>query len=154
MKNYWIPVTVGVVIVSIAAFLLMNKQQQPQTPTVPEESNTQVSPPPQSNTDAIKQSSSEASIVQSKEFVVTGSKFKFDPAEIKVKKGETVKITFKNSDGVHDLVIPDFKVATKQIKTGEQETIEFVADKSGQFEYYCSVGNHKAMGMVGKLLVE
>lgn len=88
------------------------------------------------------------------EFTVTGSKYKFDPDQIKVKKGETVKITFKNSDGMHDFVIDEFKTRTKVIKSGEQETIQFTADKAGSFEYYCSVGNHRAMGMKGNLVVE
>jgi plastocyanin len=29
-----------------------------------------------------------------------------------------------------------------------------VADKKGTFEYYCSVGQHRALGMKGKLVVE
>jgi plastocyanin len=32
--------------------------------------------------------------------------------------------------------------------------IEFVANKKGKFEYYCSVGEHRAMGMKGNLVVE
>lgn len=89
-----------------------------------------------------------------KEFTVVGSKFKFDPAQIKVKQGDVVKITFKNSDGMHDFVIDELKARTKVIKAGEQEVIQFIADKSGSFEYYCSVGTHRAMGMKGTLIVE
>jgi plastocyanin len=29
-----------------------------------------------------------------------------------------------------------------------------VADKNGSYEYYCSVGNHRASGMVGVITVE
>ena len=89
-----------------------------------------------------------------KEFTVTGSNFSFDPSEIKVKKGDTVKITFKNSGGMHDWVLEEFNVRTKRIQGGEQEVVEFVADKTGTFEYYCSVGSHRAMGMKGNLIVE
>ena len=38
--------------------------------------------------------------------------------------------------------------------TGQIDEVEFVVDKAGTFEYYCSVGNHRQMGMVGKLIVE
>jgi nitrosocyanin len=88
-----------------------------------------------------------------KSFTVTGSNFKFAPTTLSVKKGDTVKITFVNSSGFHDFRIDEFKVATKQIKSGSQETVSFVADKAGTFEYYCSVGNHRAMGMKGTLTV-
>lgn len=93
-------------------------------------------------------------VMTPKEFVVNGSNFSFDVKTITVKKGDTVQIVFKNQDGFHDFVIDDFNVATKQIQAGQEETVEFVADKGGIFEYYCSVGNHRAMGMVGTLTVE
>ncbi len=70
-----------------------------------------------------------------------------------VKKGDTVKITFVNSSGLHDLKIDEFNVATKQLAAGKEETVTFVASKTGTFEYYCSVGNHRAMGMKGTLTV-
>jgi plastocyanin len=89
-----------------------------------------------------------------KEFTITGKSFSFTPSAINVKKGDTVKITLVNTGGFHDLVIDEFNVATKRINNGESETIQFVADKTGTFEYYCSVGTHRQMGMVGALTVE
>jgi plastocyanin len=89
-----------------------------------------------------------------KEFTVDGFNFGFKPNMMTVNKGDTVKITFKNTGGFHDLVINEFKVATKQIKDGAQETVTFVADKAGTFEYYCSVGTHRQMGMKGTLIVK
>lgn len=90
-----------------------------------------------------------------KEFTVTGSGFKFSPNTITVKKGDTVRVNFKSSGGLlHDFKIDEFDVATSQLGEEEEEEVEFVADKSGTFEYYCSVGNHRQMGLVGKLVVE
>lgn len=89
-----------------------------------------------------------------KEFTVSGKSFSFTPAEIRVKKGDTVRITFTNENGMHDWRLDEFEAATKVIKAGEEETIEFVAVKTGTFEYYCSVGEHRARGMVGKFIVE
>lgn len=68
--------------------------------------------------------------------------------------GDTVRLTFKSSGGTHDLIIDELVVATNQIGDEEEEEVEFVADKAGTFEYYCSVANHRAMGMIGKLIVE
>lgn len=89
-----------------------------------------------------------------KEFTVEGANFKFTPALIKVKKGDTVRVTFKNTQGFHDFVIDEFDVKTNQIQANDEEEVEFVANKVGTFEYYCSVGEHREMGMVGKLIVE
>ena len=93
-------------------------------------------------------------VIETKEFAITGDNFSFSPAEIKVKQGDRVKIIFTNARGNHDLKLDEFAVATKLLKAGESETVEFVASKIGTFEYYCSVGSHRAMGMVGKLVVE
>ncbi len=87
-------------------------------------------------------------------FTVTGKSFNFDVKEMKVNKGDTVRVTFKNAEGFHDWVVDEFNTRTKQIAVGKEETVEFVADKTGTFEYYCSVGQHRANGMVGKLIVQ
>jgi plastocyanin len=89
-----------------------------------------------------------------KEFTVTGSNYSFSPNAITVKKGDKVKITFKNSNGFHNFVLDEFNVTSKTINGGASDTVEFTADKTGSFRYYCSVGNHRAMGMWGTLKVE
>ncbi len=86
-------------------------------------------------------------------FTVNGSEFAYDINEITVKKGDTVEIVFNNREGFHDWVLDEFNAQTAQLAEGESETITFVADKTGTFEYYCSVGKHRQMGMVGILTV-
>jgi len=82
------------------------------------------------------------------------SNYKYDIKEIVVKKGTKIKINLVSKQGTHDLVINEFDARTKQINEEDSDSIEFIADKSGTFEYYCSVGQHRQMGMVGKLIVE
>lgn len=89
-----------------------------------------------------------------KEFTIEGSPFEFSVKEIQVKKGDTVKVTFVNKEGMHDWVVDEFNARTKQTQVGESDIVTFVADTAGTFEYYCSVGTHRQMGMVGKLVVE
>lgn len=89
-----------------------------------------------------------------KEFTVSAQNFSFDLKSIKVNKGDTVKVTFKVADGYHDLKIDELNVATNRLNAGQEQTVQFVADKAGQFEYYCSVNSHRAMGMKGMLVVE
>ena len=88
-----------------------------------------------------------------KEIHVTNEGFVFTPAEIVVKKGDIIRLTFTNGGGLHDWVLDEFNAATKKISGGRADTIEFVADTAGAFEFYCSVGNHRAMGMWGKFTV-
>jgi plastocyanin len=89
-----------------------------------------------------------------KVFTITGSNYSFSPAQITVQKNDIVKIIFKNAEGTHDLVMPDFNIATKQLTAGNSETIQFIATKTGAFDYYCSVSNHRAMGMIGKIIIQ
>lgn len=87
-------------------------------------------------------------------FNVTGKNFEFSVKEMKVKKGDTVTVNFESTGGFHDWVVDEFKAATKQVNPGTKTSVTFVADKAGTFEYYCSVGKHRASGMVGTLIVE
>lgn len=74
--------------------------------------------------------------------------------DLKVKLGDTVRIDLSVTDGFHDFVIDEFSAATDRINAGESTFVEFVADKAGTFEYYCSIGAHRAAGMFGKFIVE
>ncbi len=87
-------------------------------------------------------------------YTIVGSNYSFDIKEIKAKIGDKIELTFKNQEGFHDWVVDEFSARTKQLPADSEETIEFIADKAGTFEYYCSVGSHRKMGMVGKLIVE
>jgi len=98
--------------------------------------------------------SSSADQANVKEFTITGNNYSFSPANFTVKKGDKAKVVFKNVDGFHDFKIDEFNVATKKISAGQEDVVEFTADKSGSFEFYCSIGNHRAMGMKGILMVE
>lgn len=73
--------------------------------------------------------------------------------EIRVKKGDTVRIKATNTKGMHDLTIDEFGVK-KELPLNEEVTIEFVADKTGEFVYYCSKPGHRAKGQWGNLIVE
>ena len=99
---------------------------------------------------------SPAAAGQVKTFSVTGTEFRFSLPEMRVKQGDTVRVTLTNGGTMpHDWKVDEFNAATKIVAPGGQpETVEFVAGEAGTFEYYCSVGQHRANGMVGKLIVE
>lgn len=89
-----------------------------------------------------------------REYVVTAENFSFSPATMTAKVGDMVRITFKNTEGTHDLVIDELGLNTGITTAGEEVVVDFVVLNSGSFEYYCSVGQHREMGMVGTLVVE
>lgn len=95
-----------------------------------------------------------APIAMIKEFSMTAKKFEFDPAEITVKQGETVRLKITSLDVTHGFSLPDFNV-DQQLEPDKEVTVEFVADKKGTFTFSCSVlcgAGHKEMK--GTLTVE
>lgn len=91
---------------------------------------------------------------EAKVFNINGTNFAFNTTEIRVKEGDTVTVNFTSSEGLHDWVIDEFSAATEQVRPGTPTSVTFVADQAGAFEYYCSVGQHRANGMIGTLIVE
>jgi len=87
-------------------------------------------------------------------FTVLGGNYYYDLDEITVNEGDTVTINFRSAEGFHDWVLDEFDAATDQVSTGGETSVTFVADQKGTFEFYCSVGSHRANGMVGTLTVE
>jgi plastocyanin len=85
---------------------------------------------------------------------IEGGSFYFKPNEIRVKKGEKVKITLTAVDMMHDFVVDELDIKAPITKSGESSTVEFTATTAGEFEFYCSVGQHRKMGQVGTLIVE
>jgi len=79
--------------------------------------------------------------------------FYYNPNKITVKKGQTVRIEFKAKDMMHDINIDELDVDGPIVEAGESATVEFVADTAGEFEYYCSVGQHRSLGQVEILVV-
>ncbi len=157
--NKQIIIVVVVLTVIIGAFLLMrsNGGFQNLLQSSPQEVEDSMTPVvEQSSTETSSSESAEQTSAQSevKEFTISNSGFKFNPATITVNEGDKVKITFKNTGGSHDIVIDEFNARTEVIQSGQEDSFEFTADKAGSYEFYCSVGNHRAMGMKGTLVVQ
>lgn len=92
--------------------------------------------------------------VMSQTISVEGGNYYFKPNVIKVKKGDKVTINFTNAGGTHNFVIDEFDVNSGMVGSSQTKTFEFTPTKTGTFEFYCSVGNHRQLGMKGSLIVE
>lgn len=91
------------------------------------------------------------------DYAIDLANFSFSPSLIEVEAGQTIKVKLVNTQGTHDFVIDDLGVSTKIIATGSEEVVEIVipADASGsEYVFYCSIGNHRALGMTGVLRVK
>ena len=76
------------------------------------------------------------------------------PSVIAVEQGDKVKLTLKNqvpgASNQHGFTIPAYNI-TEVVTRGEPQTITFVADKAGVFQYSCQL--HPAH-IGGSLIVE
>lgn len=147
--NSKVMVAVVAVVVVAAGFLLLstNKSSQMPATSTKEQTPTAVMSPAASPSSAME--------TKATEITVSGSEFMFDPATITAKKGETLKITFKNVGKYpHNFTIADLNVSTKTIQPGESDIVTFTADKAGTFGYMCTVDSHADKGMKGTLTVQ
>ena len=80
--------------------------------------------------------------------------YAWDPSTLTVKKGELVRLVIHNADVKHGIVIPELGIMEGDIPP-EGAVIEFIPDKVGTFEFFCSVYCGEGhMEMRGKVIVE
>lgn len=80
----------------------------------------------------------DTSSVKTVTFNVVAKRFEFTPSTITVSKGDKVVINISSLDATHGFALSDFGI-NEEIRQGEMKQITFVADKTGTFEFYCSV---------------
>ena len=134
----------------IGVYLLLNRKPAPETSLSPTPTATPTVVPTTSASDTLTPAAAMTQI----EITIEGDKFRFSPAKITLKKGQTIKLTLISRDMPHDFVVDELNFRTKLLQPGESQTLEFTPDIAGTFEYYCSFNRHRQMGMVGTLVVE
>ena len=87
----------------------------------------------ETNLDAPNQSK-----VETKLFNVVAKQSFFEPATITVNKGDTVELHITTGDVKHGFMLTAYNI-NETIEPGKLTDIEFVADKAGEFPFYCSV---------------
>lgn len=92
-----------------------------------------------------------ASAANAKEMKIQATNFKFDQPEYRVKKGEEIKLTLENKQGVHGLEIKGLGVKLESGKLSQT----FKADKAGTYEIVCTLPcGTDHLNMKSKLIVE
>ncbi|HEX7042850.1 MAG TPA: cupredoxin domain-containing protein [Patescibacteria group bacterium] len=145
--KYLSAVIILVILLGGGYFLAKNLTKTPQ----PSSTNLNASP---SVSDLSPSPNATSSPSAMQEIKVEGSEFSFSPSTISVKKGDRVKIDFKNMGKYpHNFTITELGVASSTIQPGQETTLTFTASKTGSFVYECSVPGHADRGMKGTLTV-
>ena len=142
MNKNWLIAVAVVVVLGVGGYMVLQGGSKPSTSVVT--SPTQMTAPVR-----------EAKEPTEGEIVVEGDEYKFLPSSISLTAGEKVKITYKNTGNVpHNLVIDELGVETATIVGGKTASVEVTPTKTGTYTFYCSVGNHRALGMEGMMEVK
>jgi uncharacterized cupredoxin-like copper-binding protein len=101
-------------------------------------------------------------------------KMRFSPAELRIRRGETIRFRVKNSgQQMHEMVLGTMDELKKHaavmqkhpgmeheepymahVAPGKTETMVWQFTKAGEFFYGCLVPGHFEAGMVGKIIVK
>lgn len=102
---------------------------------------------------------------------VTAKKYEFSPVEIRVRKGDKVRLKIHSVDEDHGMKLSLYPDGSKdkstpglifdnpqdngKVEKGKDQILEFVAERAGTYEFKCAVmcGIHHGR-MKGKLVVE
>ena len=96
-----------------------------------------------------KENASEEGAGKSLKLVATN--FKFDQAEYKVAKGETLNVVFQSKEGIHEVEIKGLDVTLTKANSIKEVTF----DKPGEYEIHCVLPCGTGhLDMVSKLIVE
>lgn len=75
---------------------------------------------------------------------ITARRFSFEPAEVTLKKGETVTLVFHAADVTHGFILPEWRLRT-EIHKNHPVKITIQPATAGTFEarcsYFCGVGH-------------
>jgi cytochrome c oxidase subunit 2 len=89
-----------------------------------------------------------------KEIEVSAKKYEYTPAVVEVPLHTLARIHLQATDREHGFEMKSFKDSCVKFKPDEPATVEFYADKAGEYEFncckFCGMGHGK---MKGKLVV-
>jgi cytochrome c oxidase subunit 2 len=90
-------------------------------------------------------------------FNISAKMCNFIPNKIKVKTGDRVKIYIRSFDAMYGFSIPEYSVDVT-IDAEQEGTVDFVADKAGEFQFFssvfCTAPSAKPKEVVGTMTVE
>ena len=101
---------------------------------------------------AVVASGSPAGTTSFRSFNIVETATSFTPATIIVNQGDTVHINLTAQGGAYDFTQPDMGLK-RSLKSGETGIIQFDANETGKFTFYCSSCGGPAKGPIGYIEV-
>lgn len=147
-----ISLVVGVVIIGGALWSVLSKEGD----NVQNTEEDQIAEEAMNTSNVMLEEVSEQDPEEVLEIQMTAKQWSFDPSEIRLKKGQKVRLHITSEDVRHSLyaVVGEQEIYAL-LEPGQQETIEFTAMKSGEFMFVCMVQCGRGHSdMVGKIIVE
>ena len=90
-----------------------------------------------------------------KEIEVSAKKYEFTPKEIEVPVNTLLRLHLKATDKEHGFELKSVKDSCVKFKPGAPVTVDFYADKAGEYEFKCCKYCGRSHGsMKGKLVVK
>jgi cytochrome c oxidase subunit 2 len=88
-----------------------------------------------------------------REFSVVARDYRFSPNRIEVTQNDLVKLTIQSEDVAYSLTIDEYRVS-KRVPAGGTTTLEFRADRTGNFSFYSNLtSDARHAEMRGELVV-
>lgn len=69
---------------------------------------------------------------------VVAARYAFEPAEIRVRADDLVRVRLTADDIAHSFTIDEYRIS-KRAAAGSTVVFEFRADREGSFRYYCNL---------------
>lgn len=146
--------SVLILLILVGLIYLSQLQDKPSLSTELTPTLTPQTPMTQPTLTPTPKPTSEAGLIPDVVIDLTATNFSFSREEINVQLGQVVAINFTSQTGSHDFTLDEFDVKSDVTSPGETTTIVFVADEVGTFSFYCSIDNHRELGMEGTFMVE
>ena len=93
-----------------------------------------------------------------REFKITATDFKYEPADQTFKPAEKLKVTMQNKGAVdHTWVLQGTdgsELVKLEVKAGATASKEFTAPAAGTYNIVCDIAGHKEAGMSAKATVK
>ena len=95
-----------------------------------------------------------ASAPQARTIEINARQFAYEPATVRVNRGDTITFHLESLDAAHGLSVDGYDVNI-QAEPGKSASVTFIADKEGTFKFRCSVSCGALHPfMIGELNVE
>lgn len=90
---------------------------------------------------------------QTKEIALLAEDIEWSTNLIEAEPGQMIELTITNTGALdHDFVIEELDLDIL-LTPGQSETVTFIVDEAGIYEYICNIPGHQDAGMVGNLVI-